>query len=298
MTGPALRLDEISGVSNNALLSALLDEAFEVSPGAHYFEDFPVWDERIAPAGPKLTRVGVFRGDALVASACARIAELKTPQGTRSVALIGAVATRKDHRGQGLASQAVEFILKWVETRGATAAFLWGSEHSLYGRLGFELAGEQLQLPLSAMDSSKVAEHVRSGWTPGIFELLRRREGGLLLGPADLQWLSAHRHVDWFWTGDERAPDAYAAIGRGIDLTGMVHEWGGAPEKLKALLIYLKARFPEASLLGHPRILRMSGLLPARPPAPQGLALTRILDSRKFASELLREVWIWGLDAV
>jgi GNAT superfamily N-acetyltransferase len=293
-----LRLDEIQGASNNALLSALLDEAFEVPAGTHYFDDFPIWNETIVPSGPRLTRVGVFQGSLLVASVCVRIANLKVGQHVYPVALIGGVATRKDRRGQGLASQAVEFVLKWAEAREAGAAFLWGSEHSLYGRLGFELAGEQLQISLQEIPSATVAEQVGSGWTPAIFEMLRRREGGLALAEADERWLAAHRHVEWFWTGSERAPDAYAAIGRGIDLAGIVHEWGGSPQKLKALLGFLKARFPEATLLGHPRILRASGLLPAQSPAPQGLGLIRILDPRKFAPELLRDAWVWGLDAV
>src|SRR5690606_13784419 len=103
--------------------------------------------------------VGWFEGERLVSVAGARRAEawiarrpgedeaalvaVRVPMG-----IIGAVATTPDFRGKGLATQAVAAALGWLEGQGALFQVLWGAEHDLYRRLGFELCGEQMRVPL------------------------------------------------------------------------------------------------------------------------------------------------------
>lgn len=293
-----LRLDEINGGIWRTQFSQLLDQAFSLPAGAHYLEDFPIWDESVSTAGPRLVRIGIFDDDHLVGCAGVRIAELKVSSERIPVGLIGAVATHPDYRSRGLASQAVEFAVKWARARGAAGVFLWGSEHSFYQRLGFMLAGRQMQLALSEMALPAAASSVGKGWTPGIFDALKKREGGLALQDSDRTWYAAHRHVDWYWLGEALAPKAYAAIGRGIDLSGIIHEWGGEREALTALFTAMKKSHPDVSLLGHPEILRSYRLLPAQEPLEQGLALVQVFDTKVLSEKILSSTWIWGLDAV
>src|SRR5262249_38311310 len=135
----------IQGERSQAALESLLNRSFHVPPGRSYYDDFPVWQER---HGQPVFRVGAFRDGDLAASALIREATLKTPTGPLAIGLIGGVATDERWRGHGLATQAVSLALEWAKARRHSVVLLWGSEHDLYRRLGFELCGVQSRLAL------------------------------------------------------------------------------------------------------------------------------------------------------
>lgn len=313
---PALSLKIIAGKEPMARFGALLDQVFPVPQGSHFLEDFPVWGERNSHSG--VLRVGAFDAQGnLAACAAARLAEFSAAPGIPSgvsVGVIGAVATRPEFRGRGLASRLVDFLSQWLEGQGAAFAVLWGSEHDLYRRIGFELCGAQrtvplAQLPLNQAGSARV-EIIR-GWDRGIFPLLKSRPGGLRLQALDLSWLEAHRNVEWIWARRNGVPIAYAACGRGIDLEGLVHEWGGERAALEVLLREIRDRNPEAALLGPTSSSFGEGGMEGH------LCLARILDVKRL-SALWGEprsgvhpavgwfgepgspgvpLWFWGLDS-
>ncbi len=298
-------VDLINGHSSRRAFAALLDYSFKVPEGHAFLGDFPIWDECIVPASDEIVRLGAFTVGRRELAACAgvRMARLATSEGERPVALIGAVATHEAYRGAGLASSLVSLATDWAKARGATAVFLWGSEHSLYQRLGFELYGAQVMLPLDSMSiSESPAANVQVGWDRLIFRKLRERVGGLVLADSDERWIAAHRSVEWFWTGDRQQCDAYVAVGRGIDLQGIVHEWGGDVTALRSLLAWLREQRPGLNLLGAPWILSKYGIEFGQA-TPEFLCLARMLDpeseftaARRLADQV--PVWIWGLDAV
>jgi predicted N-acetyltransferase YhbS len=294
-----VEIDEIRSPEHLAQLSALLDQAFGVPPGQRYFDDFPVWERTASAGAGPLLRLGAFDQNQLVSSACVRIAQLKTPGPDLPIALIGAVATGEQWRGKGLASQLVELACAWACEHGAAFVMLWGSEHELYRKLGFELSGQQLRVPIGDLQLAKSSKcTVQQGWAPGIFASLRERDGGLRLGDDDRSWMERHRNVRWYWTGPRDAPTAYAGFGRGIDLQNIVHEWGGESGELSAILSRIHAEFPEATLLASPT--QMKERFSVEPGAGTGetefLALVRKLDPG-LSFEFWQNFWIWGLDA-
>jgi GNAT superfamily N-acetyltransferase len=241
----------ISGALAQRELEKLLARHFPVPAQGSFYDDFPVWDERF---GKKIFRIGAYSGQRLVASASVRLAELRVPHGPLPVALIGAVVTEEEFRGQGLASETVARAIQWALQSKAAAVFLWGSEHSLYQRMGFELCGAQVRIPLASIlaTRSKIAARVNEGWNPAIMKLLEKREQGLVLQATDQPWIEAHKNVRWFWTGEASAPSAYAAFGKGMDLAGLVHEWGGTPASCIEIFRSIHATAPDAALLGAP----------------------------------------------
>jgi GNAT superfamily N-acetyltransferase len=294
-------------------LEALINECFAVPRGKSFYDDFPVWDPR---SGQKIFRIGAIdtsqtkNGD-LAAASLVRIANLRLGGQTLPIALIGGVCTDPNYRSQGLASQVVTRSCDWAKEKGAKLAVLWGSEVSLYQKLGFSLTGEQWQVPLASLplfrggNAPVSTVPVQTGFCDGIFEEMKKRTTGLALEEEDLRWMKKHRHVEWYYTGARTEVTAYAAINRGIDLEGIVHEWGGDPEALRALLATIAWQHPTASLLG-PRDglidLFLSLNLKAVPDTAtqQSLALIRILDSEgahALSSENQRLLWFWGLDA-
>ena len=332
-TASTLSVDVIEGEAKSKAFSELLDRSFGLKGSSHYLDDFPVWDENFGPEQGRALRIGIFDSshkEQLVSCAGIRLAEMRVPAGVVKVALIGAVATAESHRGQGLASRIVSLAIEWARERDAVLAVLWGSETAMYERLGFELCGMQVRAPLSALDLGPRPDFARivlgRGWVPSLMGCLRMRGTGLRTAQADESWIEAHRNVQWYWLGEPEAPMAYAAIDRGIDLQGIVHEWGGDnPEALKVLLHLIRMERPEAQLLASPQILGAWGL-----DAPkvdiEFLCMARSLNTPKLLashgivlpendpllttpnaavcrllfgpSESAMPLWIWGLDAV
>ncbi len=222
--------------------------------------------------------------------ACAFARETTVRSVAAKIVLIGGVATAPAARGLGLATDLTRSCLQWAQAIGASGVYLWGSELKLYGALGFELCGEQYRAVVEPGASSDAA--VQEGWVPAIFELRRECDEGLVLTDGDLRWFSAHRSVRWFWSGDAARPAAYVGVGRGIDLAGIAHEWGGEPAATQALLGRVARLIPGLQVIGSRRGLVRLGYDPSTA-IQERLALGAPLASAALAPEGL---WFWGLD--
>lgn len=323
--------------SRQALAEAehLLNQAFAVLPRASFYDDFPVWDPR--HAAPGVARYGAFNEQGrLVSVAGVRMSRLRIPGGNAElpVALIGGVATAPEARGQGFASRCVSAAVEHARSHGAPLCLLWGAEHALYQRLGFELCGAQMRIPLSGLrlpPELDLEGGLRRGFSPAVFELLKQRDGGLALENSDFPWYSAHRNVSWYWIGSPERAVACAAVGRGIDLENLVHEWHGEPGALSGLLARLRGIHPEALLLTSQERLERSGLSAPTDAGLEFFCMARVFDVAaivrafgdagdvgRLASERAAQMlfgpgdhtaafdgslkvpyplWIWGLDA-
>jgi GNAT superfamily N-acetyltransferase len=266
-----MELDIIEGEAKRQDFARLLNQSFPVKKGEEFFWDFPVWDEKILPSSQSIARFGVFSkaDSSLVACTGVRMANLKAGSTNIKVALVGGVATDPRHQRQGLATELVGFSLRWAADRGASAVFLWGSEHSLYQKLGFDLCGTQQLIPLRELSASFKESipanlKVHRGWAPTLLALMKERKSGLTLSESDRVWIEAHSqdHIEWYYTGSREVPTAYAAVGRGIDLHQIVHEWGGEPKDLHSLFHFLSVKHPDASelkILGSPGVCASFG---------------------------------------
>jgi GNAT superfamily N-acetyltransferase len=282
---------------------ALLNESFSVPKEGSYFEDFPVWHPRFRQ---KAYRLGTFSRESgeLLSAASVRIATLHANARSQrprpsQVAILGGVVTAPHARGQGLASHAIQLLLTWATEQGAERALLWGSDTAFYERLGFRSLGFQLRVALQDLELGAKAHHTRihTGWDPVLFGELRFRESGLLHSAQDEYWIEAHRNVEWYWIGSERMVEAYAAINRGIDLHGFVHEWGGETTALRELLAFLKSAKPDLQILAHPEHLSLLGVPPGVG-VLEHLCLGRSLGrAEEISEEEASSFWIWGLDA-
>lgn len=168
--------------------------------------------------------------------------ELALPGGGLRVGLIGSVSTDPEHRRRGLASRVLEAAEDELRAKGCLLALLWADDASFYGRRGYAEVGREvvvlvgpelaLRLPLPsgvrAADPAEDAPAVHALYrfhrrrarrsfaetaaaleTPGLRTLLRVRRGRVV---------------------------AYACEGRGHDLGGVVHEWGGPAQDVAACL--------------------------------------------------------------
>jgi len=223
-----LSIREIHDRHHRVALASLLDRSFGLSENSHFLDDFPIWDPIY---GARVIRAGVFDREELIATAGLRLSEWKLANGERlPIAVIGGVATDPRFRGQHIASQLTEHLCTIAKEKGAAAVLLWGSQHELYGRLGFKLTGKQLRVSLGQLttECEPLVAQIRTGYHLSIFEQALRRTEGIALSNRDMGWYSSHRNVRWVWTETEQGQlQSYIGIGRGIDLTGIIHEWGG-----------------------------------------------------------------------
>ena len=286
-------LRELHGQQEDALWENLINSAFPVPPGASFYDDFPVWNPALSRG---IKKWGAFAHGQLAATASIRKCELKVPGGLVPVAIIGAVATDPKFRGSGLASQMVSRACDVAKAQGAALICLWGSETGLYEKLGFTLAGQQARIALSEMPLPDLPVHFRTGWVPGLFGLMLRRDLGLQVLESDRTWLGSHKNVLWYWSGDAAAPSAYVAIGRGIDLPNIIHEWGGEKRALSSLLGSLKLVAPDFQLLYPPSRATELGI-PATLVRPEPVCMMKVLDSVRAESVIKNQaLWFWGLD--
>jgi predicted N-acetyltransferase YhbS len=277
--------------------SELMDRSFAVPKGQSYLKDFPIWRGRT----PEILKMGAYDGKKLIGTACVRVADLWA-KGSQQilVGLIGAVATDEAYRGRGIAKSLVSLAADWAQNRGAALAVLWGSEHELYAKIGFHPCGQQVRVALTAMNRDKNTG-IQQGWNPALFKTLQNRKSGIALQKVDSLWLSAQENVKWFWTGPKENPTAYAALGRGIDLAHMVHEWGGLPQQLLPLLAGIAGIDPEAQVLGSPDTFKKASIQ-FDSSSIEYLCLAKVLDpatiiraftsETKIESKLENGIWI------
>ena len=284
-------------------LEGLLDQGFKVPRGQHYWDDFPIWSPHFSSL-VQATLLGAFKKNQLAATASVRVAELHGPNGsleqTIRVGIVGAVATDLHFRGQGLASLLIESCVKKARSLDAQLIVLWSGEREFYQKLGFRSFGKQSRVILEDVLLPQIAsaeeQKVYQGYVPELFNLVRARKTGLCLQASDRVWFEAHKNVEWFFTGSPEQPTAYAAVGRGVDLKGHIHEWGGSPRGLLQILTFLKTASPNLVLLGHPSLLGYylgDGVL--KQSSNEELCLGMCLDPRIEAQA--DQLWFWGLDA-
>lgn len=237
----------------------LLSVAFPQRPGASFLDDFPVWDLQLQDRSRfEVLILGGFEGDRLAVAAGLRFTELiRLAQKTIPVGILGAVCVDPEFRGQGLATEICSQLLALADGQGVVATFLWGAEHNLYRRLGFNLCGRQVTLPMTTAlkpHQSWIRKQelcgVQTGFTVAVFNKMLERKDGLRIRETAFPWMSAHHGTQWFWVGPSERPNAYLAVGKGIDLQGVVHEYGGDRGTLLQLMDWVSALRSDLNWIG------------------------------------------------
>ncbi len=276
-------------------LEILLNTCFSTPPKHSFFDDFPIWSSFES----KDVRVVGIRSDSkkLLASCGVRFAQLRRGSEEFTIAVMGAVATAPDARGKGLATQLVNHVLDLARERKCEAAFLWGSEHALYGRLGFTLQGEQWRLPISHFAGSGAKElTLTKSWNPKIIDTIKLRKTGLKEDTLGASLKRKHTHVEWHWAEDQ-GRFAFVGFHRGIDLKNVIHEWGGDKDCLVQVLTTLAKSHPQLEIYLHPSHLDGDFVGVTKTDSKfvkEKLALCCPLE-KSFAWK--EPTWFWGLDS-
>lgn len=235
--------------------------------------------------------------------------------------LVGSVCTAEHARGRGYASALLDLAAERAEAAGCAALLLWADDASFYVRRGFSEVGTEMDLafsPSHLLHLPKVeARPAGSAEAPELMALYAEHAARtdrdvasfarLLNGPG-LETLVV-------WEGGECR--AYAICGRGADLKGVVHEWGGDFESVLGLVrahgerLLLDSAWPEYDLVvfapgGAPDLVQIAiefgarvqtgSLGMARPITPAGATL--LGECLPLRNPDATQGFLWGLDSI
>lgn len=240
----------------------------------------------------------------LVSSAVVKPLLVKTPAGIFRVAAIGSVVTSPDHRNLGHSHKILTSCLETAQAQGFDFAVLWTDLYEFYAKLGFELAGSEIAVyidhpmeggaeGLRYLESSKISPDA-------ISKLYSKHTTGSVRTLADfqkhLQIPNARVYTAW---DAQNQIQAYAVEGKGLDLGGYIHEWGGGVSKLTSLFNYILSQRSEPFTLIAPshsknliRSLKSQGMN-----CHEGyLGMIKILDTENLIQKIKRYARNIGID--
>lgn len=187
----------------------------------------------------------ITEDDEVVSHAVLKPLVVKSPHVIFKVGAIGSVVTNETHRNQGLSTRIIEDCLQQATRQQCDIAILWTDLYDFYRRMGFELAGteisvvveEEFQAPdptLRLSKDSKVAAEAlhRLYSTHSVNSVRTVEETRKFLSIPQTQVYTA-----WDSSGQLAA---YAVEGKGVDLGGYIHEWGGSVTAILTLLSFIR----------------------------------------------------------
>lgn len=215
------------------------------------------------------------------------------------VGVIGAVATDPDYRRQGHAARCIRELQKRARAEDLDVVVLWDESHgNWYERFGFKRSGREM---LHVATRWTLSHLVRPRWVRTIeprdlraVRTLHERELASTVRTPEmwLRLLTVPRTEVWVLERNQEI-EAYGVLGKGNDLQGCLHEWGGVECALPALLSGIFARqrgLDEISVMSAPwkeeafRSLEFHGL----ESTPGALGMMWLPDCRALARRLNR----------
>lgn len=193
-----------------------------------------------------LNNIRVIKADETFLSAAVMKPQLmKTPAGIFKMAGIGSVVTDPSHRNQGLSRQVLEDCLTAAKAHGCDFAVLWTNLYDFYRKIGFELAGHEVALTIEKpWDEEPHGLRFAQGnnvEAEAILRLYSMHTSGSIRTAEDIRKYLKIPNSTVYTAWDEQGRlQAYAVEGKGMDLTGYVHEWGGGVSKLLPLLRHIR----------------------------------------------------------
>ena len=238
-----------------------------------------------------------------VVSTCALIERvLIHPEGETKVGFIGSVVTHPEARGQGYATKLLEYAEGKLRDAGCAFALLWADDPVFYGRRGYALDGQEVDFlvdkesgafPVADLNIRPLAK----GESGDIHALYSKHEARVARSATETSMLLACPRMTVLVAEREGEVISYLCFGRGADLEGVAHEWGGNADGVMACIAKLLAENASVFVMtpGDPGVLgdRLDAIGALR--AYGRLGMSKPLCG---GSALPEGVFIWGLDSI
>lgn len=222
---------------------------------------------------------------------------IKSPFAIYKVGAIGSVVTDPNYQNQGYSTKILNECITLASAQQCDVAILWTNLHDFYRKLGFELAGTEMSLiidkPLTDSASADLKFSGDSKIAPeAIFRLYSNHT---VASVRTIEETRKYMNIPQtkIYTAWEKNGTlaAYAVEGKGADLTGYIHEWGGAVSKLIPLLNYIYSQKKTPLTIICPRHSQnlINQLLQKGAMANEGfLGMIKILNHEQLFSKIKR----------
>lgn len=225
-----------------------------LSPGKPLGLEYPLV---FAPGA--LGRVVVAEEDGEVRSTCAILRRVLTfpdeSVGTRQlpIGLIGSVSTSASFRGRGLASSVLELAERQLLEQGCVLSLLWADAPEFYAARGYQPIGMEVDFVLeeslcAGLPGTKNVRNGRIGDHASLHELYLDHDRRVERSAAESAALYSTPGMEVLVLSEGGSIKAYACLGRGHDLEGVIHEWAGQP---RAVLACIRAHMEAQRQRGH-----------------------------------------------
>jgi GNAT superfamily N-acetyltransferase len=203
------------------------------------------------PTALSLSNLGnmriMFDESAIVSHAVLKPVLMRSPHLNLKVGAIGSVVTDSNHRNKGFSRQIILDCIKAAEDQNCDFAILWTNLFDFYQKLGFTLAGTEVSLVIekefTAPSSDGSLRFVSSNKisAEAIHKLYCQHTVYSIRTPEEIRKFLNIPNSKVFTAWDQSNNlVAYAVEGKGADLGGYIHEWGGSVTKLISLLSYVR----------------------------------------------------------
>ncbi len=179
---------------------------------------------------------------------------VRSPHMIFKVGAIGSVVTAPEARNQGYSSQIIDECLANAETQNCDVAILWTDIYEFYRRMGFELAGYEISFvidrPLeSKAEGLRFLKSDRVAPEP-ILKLYNQHSVAVHRSLEDIRKYLNIPQTQVYTAWDQKNQlVAYAIEGKGVDLKGYIHEWGGGLQEIVALLNFIQSQNAEITMM-------------------------------------------------
>lgn len=174
----------------------------------------------------------------------------KTLAGLFRVTAIGSVVTEPNQRGQGLSHKVLQDCLNIASQSGSDFTILWTNLYEFYRKIGYEMAGREVSLVLSSqlpITASELRFETTNKIDPNaVLRLYSKHSCGVVRTAEDVRKFLRipNTRVYTAW-GTDNQLKAFAVEGKGVDLQGYIHEWGGDTDSLISLFSYIQTQTKE-----------------------------------------------------
>ncbi len=230
------------------------------------------------------------------------------------IGLVGNVATDPRWRGHGHMRSLLTAVEEVARESQLEALFLWSDLSSFYQKLGFLSLGQEFHFHfLESRPAKKQKTEVRlvhcdrqqisDDMLMQMLELRHKVSFTLERSIEEFRQMLQIPWLDLFVAYDMTDIVAYALVGKGYDMMGVIHEWGAKESIFLLDLINFIRRdmsLPQCMLLApsdlkgswHHDILEQATAVETVP-----MALVKILNEKRSKEEL-QKLFIWGLDSI
>lgn len=202
----------------------------------------------LAFSAQNLNNIRIIREEqSILSHAVVKPVLMKTPYAVLNVCTIGSVLTDPSKRQQGLSSQVINDCVDQALALKGDVLVLWTDMFDFYKNFGFEMAGTEISLIInSAFQPLKPRNDLKIINSPKV-------DAAAMLRLFNLHSITSHRSTEdikkclqipnsrvytaWNKNGQM---EAYAVEGKGVDLQGYVHEWGGNTSAILELFKHIQ----------------------------------------------------------